>query len=246
MEKSLTLKLAGAVALAGSSQAYGQILPLTLPTNVPGVPPDGSENSEFYTVLSGITSGSPTGADFKFEYYNGSSYFFTGATPIKLTTGVAVNYPGGFYDSAIAFGTKIGTDTYSFTKGFGPGASPSNLTVLAQSYPGGPVTSYMQPNTPTYLGFQFADGSGNIHDGYLELESATYTSPTSPGGLLFLSGAYNATPDIGDGLGDVTAGEAPAAAPEPSTLSALVLGAAALGGIGLARRRRTALVTAQD
>jgi hypothetical protein len=225
MEKSLALKLAGAAAMAGSSQAYGQIIQLTLPGNLVAVP--FVEQGEYYNVLTGVsTPGFVSGDNFKFEIYTGY-YFFTAAKPLGLKDGVAVNYPGGFYDSAVGFGAKVGSDTYSFTKG--PGNSSGALTVLAQSY----GTPFQQSNTNQILGFQFADGSGNIHNGYLELDSETPTL-TNPGGLFFIGGAYNSKIDGTPG-GDIFT------VPEPSTLSALVLGAAALGGLGLARRRRTAL-----
>ena len=96
-------------------------------------------------------------------------------------------------------------------------------------------------NTAEYLGFQFLDtDDGLVHDGWLEIENETYTSATNPGGLIFLGGAYNTVADSAGGT--ILAGQsAPAAVPEPGTLSALALGAAGLVGVGLKRRRKAAL-----
>jgi hypothetical protein len=253
-QSAYALKLAGAAALAGSSQAYGQIIPITPPTNITN--PSGAVMfmSEYYNVLTGVTntSGTPSPTDdFNFSYYlstNGNSSTYVDG--LKATSLIASTYAVGYlYADALAKGTKIGTDTplqfnqishipsypaiyLTDVEGDGTVTTPSNL---------------QQPNVDEYLGFQFLDSNdGLIHNGWLELDSPTYPG-SNLSGITFIAGAYNSIPDSAPGgLGDIAAGEEPAAVPEPGSLSLLVLGAAALGGIGLAHRRRAALAVAQD
>jgi len=230
MRQSTAVKLASAVALAGSTQAYGQIIQLTLPNPIAEPPANGSEPQEFYDLTTGMTL--PTndgGLDIRFEYYHGMGYFGGGDyvfTAAKAYPGIALaenaNGSAG-YAPAIAAGTKIGSDTFNFK----PGTYES---ILTQAY-SGTVSTYQQPNTPEYLAFQFTGSDGKLHDGYFELETQISTGPDSPGGLIFLQAEYNSQPDTGDGTGDIVV-------PEPGTLSSLLMGAAALGAVGLARRRR--------
>lgn len=246
MSKSVTFKLAGAAALAASSQAYGQII-ITPPSNIPGNDPSASPGfvNEFYDVQTGATSASATGpgftADFEFQYYNiaetGGNYFSTRIIPLLPGDSFAGN---GFYfynADAIPSGAKVGSDNYTFVDS---GGSYGSAT-LAESY-GSPATSFssQQVDQKTFLGFQFTGSDSLIHDGYIELESESYVSPSNPGGLIFFGAAYNSAADALDGSGDITT----PAIPEPGTLSSLMLGAAALGGVGLLRRRRSLL--AQD
>jgi hypothetical protein len=259
MNKSAVLKVAGAAALAGSTQAYGQIVQLSLPANLTLPTPTNSEMahpdyfrsfaSEDYTVQPS----SSIGTDFYFSafYSRPTPYFGTGVYPMKIGNGVAGTYIGGtFYASGLAAGTKIGTDTtLTFdTQTAASLATYNNLAILAGSSDGmnsqntSTLLNAQQPNMPVYLGFQFVDGQNNVHDGWLELNSTLSGDPSSPGGLTFLGGAYNSVADTGDGTGDILVGEVP----EPGTISSLVMGAAALGCVGLMRRRRAAVATAQD
>jgi hypothetical protein len=266
MSKSAAFKLAGAAALAGSTQAYGQVILMTpsmLPSNIPGGPPQ-TNTSETYDVTAGVTNGGSP--DFTFQYVN-SSFVYAGTTyynfstyisNLKAKSAIASTFNGPFlYADALAVGTKIGIDTplqfnqpntsYTYTSpttGLPVTRAINPVTYLTYTFDGGSSGGeQQQPNSPYYIGFQFTDGvDGKIHDGWLELESNTYTDPGNPGGLIFLGGAYNSVADTGDGAGDILVGEVP----EPGTISSLVLGAAALVGVGLMRRRRAALAAAQD
>jgi hypothetical protein len=250
-------KLAGAAALAGSTQAYGQIVlitPSNLPSNITGYAPTYPAPlvTETYDVSAGETNGGTP--DFSFHYWNSSyfyagtgktySTFYTSVANLKMGAAIASSFQGTpfLYADAISAGTKIGSDTLNF---YQPTRLVNPVTYLTYTYQGATVNGLQQPNTPTYLGFQFTGADSQIHDGWLELESETYTSPSSPGGLIFLGGAYNSVADPGadsGGVGDIFAGEVP----EPGTISSLMLGAAALVGVGLMRRRRASLVIAQD
>ena len=235
-----------AAAIAGSTQAYGQIIPIaSLPSDITSNPATGANTIEYYNVLTGVTTPNQVpGDDFRFEVasgpYGGGTFANSAVVPIQLKDSIAVTnaalYPPA---AAISAGTKIGSDTYSFSSPTAPftGApgTPEDKIYLVGVYDGTPYTA-QQPNSPTYLGFQFADATGNIHDGYFELET-TVDATTGADTLEFLNGAYNSAVDTGNGSGDITAGEMDI--PEPGTLSSLVLGAAALAGVGLMRRRRT-------
>ena len=161
----------------------------------------------FYTAVHGGTGGAST-ANY---YYGGNAKFFA---------------------YGIAKGATIGTSgTYSSF-----GQSATYFTVLGEVYKGN-VASLFPINQVSYLGFQFLGTDGALHDGWLELENETFTSTASPGGLIFLAGAYNSVADTAAG-GAIAAGlRGTNAVPEPGTLGALAAGAAALAGVGLKRRK---------
>ncbi len=248
---ALTLTgLAGAVAVAGASQAYGTVINVAAPNTITGHAPSTAGTSrEYWNPATGATT-TTTGADLvNFGYYNNSSTneFFTGVYLLSATSGV----PGGgvvsYYASnatnyayGLAKGATIGTGATYATFGQKAGY----YSILSLTYKG---TAYaiQKPGTTYYVGFQFTDtADGLLHDGWVELESDTYTSAANPGGLKFIAAAYNNVPDASGGtiaIGAVGTN----AIPEPGTLSALALGAAALGGVGLQRRRKNASVVAQ-
>ena len=190
-------------------------------------------------MLTGVTTATATSADdLEFGYYNNSSNgeFFTGVYALKGGTTAAYYASNGVvYAYPIAKGGKIGSGgNYNF------GQKSGYFTFLSVSV-AGTQYGFRTENEPEYLGFQFLDSNdGQLHDGWLELDSETYTSASNPGGLIFLGGAYNTVSDTAGGT--IDAGQT-AAVPEPGTLGALAAGAAALVGVGLKRRRQSALAT---
>lgn len=228
--------LSGAIAFAGSTQAYGAVVNLTLPTNIPGhAPSTAGTTREYYNAETGVTSTTTTanpGYDLNLGYFNGSA-----TAPNEFFTGVYVNGGGivSYYASnatnyayGVALGKTIGTGGNYATFGQKTGY----YSILSLTY-NGTAYAIMQPGTSYYLGFQFTAADGMKHDGWLQLESDAYASAANPGGFKFLAGAYNTTPDAQGGI--IAAGQT--AVPEPGTLSSLAVGAAALGGLGLKRRR---------
>ncbi len=245
MNKAVAFKLAGAAALAGSSQAYGSIVVVTPPNNLNGFPDDGSQSQEIegYDFYTGQTNPTTNPADFSFKYnnipfifdifsnvYSGVQGFNTGGPTVNT---VAATYTYGYNADQLTVGTKVGNDNplLQFVASYDTIGGPGVLTLTGSTTPQAEVT---------YMGVEFTDPSGVLHNGYLELEVVNNT-PSDPGGLFFLGAAYNSlSANAPDGAGDITV----EALPEPGTISSLALGAAALGGVGLLRRRRSIL--AQD
>jgi hypothetical protein len=244
-QSTYALKLAGAAALAGSTQAYGQIVELTLPPLLTLPAPTNSrpnfpdETFSFTGESYSVQPSSSIGPDFYFSafYSNPTPYFNTAVYPLNPGNGVVVTYAGSNYATALTVGDKIGSDTpltfdtvsdVAILAGSSDGNNSANPNTLPNAQP---------VNTSVYIGFQFKDGLNNVHDGWMELDSTLSVGETSPGGLTFMRGAYNSVADTGNGAGDILVGEVP----EPGTISSLVLGAAALVGVGLLRRRRASL-----
>ncbi len=233
--------LAGAAALAGSTQAYGAVVNINLPSNITGSTGDTASTKEYFNIQTGVTSStSSSSTQLEFGYFDGpagggGTEFFTGI--YVATTGGTLGYYSSYgtvYAYPLAKGTLVGTG----------GPDPTNqhagyFTLLALNYAGNSY-GFKTENEPMYIGFQFTASDGQLHDGWLELESTTYTSPGNPGGLEFLGGAYNTTPDSQGGT--ILVGQT-AAVPEPGTLAALAAGAAALTGVGLKRRQRQRAAT---
>ena len=233
--------LAGAAAFAGATQSYGTIVNLVDPSNITGNAPNtAASTKEFYSVDTGKTTTTSTGAEFEFGYLNSSTYneFFTGIYGLKGAKAAAYQYStaNSAYAYAIPKGGVIGTGgPFKFNQ------YTSRFTFLSLYANGSSYNSIQPLNTPEYLGFEFTSTTdGLLHDGWLEIESETYTSAASPGGLIFIAGAYNTVADSAGGT--ILAGQVGTnAIPEPGTLSALALGAAGLAGLGLKRRRQAAL-----
>jgi hypothetical protein len=247
------VKLAGAAVLAGSTQAYGQIISITPPTNITNPSPTGGTDPgavnvqhEGYNVLTGVTTPGPGLAtdDFLFGYYiSGGDYFSQSYIKgLKSTSLVAsanayspVLQATYLYANALPKGANI-PDALSFNQAGAPGIY---LTSVAADGTVTTPSNYQQPNTDEYLGFQFTDSNDNqIHYGWIELDSVTYPG-SNLSGINFIAAAYNAQPGAAILAGEVET-------PEPGTISSLLLGAAALGGVGLMRRRRAGLATVQN
>jgi hypothetical protein len=235
--------MAGAVALAGASQAYGTIINVAAPTDIPGNAPNTAGTTrEFWDVDTGqTTSTRSTGGDsIEFAYLNSSTYtesftglYVFGGKPVAYYASNGVTYP-----YPLAKGTTIGTGgPYSFYQTSG------KLSFLAFSY-GGNFYGFNSQNSLEYVGFDFTSTDGLVHDGWVELESISNDGTDLDGGLTFVGAAYNSVPDSSGGT--ITAGQSGTnAVPEPGTLAALAVGAVGLAGAGLRRRRRASLAAAQ-
>ncbi len=240
MRKNTVIKgLAGAAAMAGASQAYGAVVNVTLPANVVGAAP---------TTSSTITAANTRNIDLNGDGVRDISVRFrdftaTGGTVLQSFfyggTSTSPGAPVGYYIAAThnqtyAFSLKtsyvIGGDSSFYqTAGY--------LGHIVTNYKGKNYgfTAYLgQAGVAETIGFRFTAGTDQIDYGYLQLETDPYVSATNPGGIRFISLAYENTGAA------ITVPAIPAAVPEPGSLAALALGAASCVGLGLKRRRAAA------
>ena len=240
--------LIGAVAVASASQAYGGVVSVKAPANIPGNAPSTTGTLEYWNVATGTTTSAATAAtDFALGYGDFSTtgggavlesvgYGYTGKFAGKTYSYTAPN--GKTYANTYAFSIPKGATIGTAGKYAAFAQTAGQVTFLSLNYNG---TDYgnLPVGTPGYVGFQFTAADGLLHDGWLELETDPYTSAASPGGLTFLGAAYNTTPDAQGGI--IAAGDTgTSSVPEPGSLSALAIGAIGLTGVGRGRRRAAA------
>ena len=192
---------AGAAALAAASQAYGAIIVLTPPTDLPA-PSATAASSDFDVNADG-------GVEFTFASFGGAppDTSFQEAIFTNLIGTYVVGYTGPFYDyaSRLTAGTTIGPAN-AFVDG---NYTDSYRAILTSQFAGTTYGDFQ--NGRGFLGFQFLN-NGVINYGYVEL------SADQANGVQFFSAAYD----------DSGAAIAAGAVPEPGSLAALAAGAAAL------------------
>ena len=237
--KKVTTGLAGAVAIAGGSQAYGAIVNVTPPATLTNTPGGG-------TQIPGAT----TGVIGTFTYWDVNSdgtndFLFTDrypntaagsygvvwqenmnpATSALATTNGVISYAGAFvrYGTALSQGFSIATGgAFSTTTAVTLGSRYS-YGANGVSYYGGFATGG-KVGQNYFAGFRFASG-GNTYYGYVQLA-------VSAGQITFVNAAYNNTPNTA-----ILAGAR--AVPEPGTMAALAVGAM-VTGVAIKRRRQKA------
>lgn len=223
-----TTGLAGAIAIAGASQAYGSVAFVATPAN--------------YTPTGATTAATRVGTwdvnqdgnlDFAFGFSQASltgNFFIgiygNGGTGIAAGVGTYEAY--GFYLSRLAVGNAVGSAS-SF------GQNTGYYSVLASRYAGNFYGNFVSATGATqagWVGFEFTAADG-IHYGALNLAVNRYQSAADPGGFRFLGAEY-----------ETVAGQALTitAVPEPTSLAALAFGAVGAAGVVL-RRRKTAAET---
>lgn len=221
-----TTGLAGAVAIAGGTAAYGQIIVVSTPADF--VVSAGTATAP--SVNWDVNGDGINDFTFGYRYPNtatGSGVIwqanmnpFTGSA---ATNGV-IGYTGPFirYGSALAAGFSIGT---------GGAFSTVTQVALGSRYLSGGVPTYyggfaasIAPGTLAYAGFRFNDSGGQVHYGWILLS-------VGPGSIDFVSAAYQSTSNTA-----ILAG----AVPEPGTMAALAIGAVGVVGAVVRRRRQAA------
>lgn len=239
--KGATTGLAGALAIAGGSQAYGTIVNVTIPANLT------TTVGGTTTIANWDVNGDGT-PDFQFQdrYPNADpnggaagvvwQLRMNPATTALASTNNVIGYGASSafkYANALAFGANV-TSTGAFSAGAATLILGSQYTLgygSSKNYGGfasGPsgATGAVAPGTNAYAGFRFASG-GNTFYGWIQLSVNT-------GNLTFVNAAYNNTPGTA-----ITAGAT--AVPEPGTMASLSLGAVAvLGAVAKRRRARAA------
>ncbi len=231
--KNATAGLAGAVALAGGSQAYGAVVSVSPPAN--------------FVPTSGVTTGEEIPWD-----VDGN-----GTTDFEITFDQAStngNWEAGFYGvGGVGIAASIGyagtiTPAITYVTRLSAGGTVSSTSAFAQTPAG---TQYFYPSVlgsrygtkfygqftnhtggtaiRGFVGFEFTGADGLLHYGDIELSTSRYRSATNPGGFTFYSAAYNTTAGA-----PITI----SAVPEPTSLGALAFGAAGAAGAAWRRRRK--------
>lgn len=224
-----TTGLAGAVAIASGSQAYGAIVNVATPATLTNTAGSTSATSVTWDVNGDSI------ADFTFScrYNNGAGVIWqdnmTGATGNSVL-GYGSTANAFRYGSAFSLGTSI-----SATPPAGTAFETAVQTIMGSVYNGTPYGGFAATSAPgtgsvtagtfSYAGFSFVAG-GNTFYGWLRMS-------VNAGSMQFASASYNNTPGTA-----IAAGAQ--AVPEPGTLAGLALGAAALGGVAWKRRRQAA------
>lgn len=229
LRSSIGQGLAGAVAIASSTAAYGAIQALVLPANIGPVVAPGTGGPVTWDANGDAVN------DFSFNYRFPNSTGTTGVVwqanmnPISSTGAAVVGYLGPFinYATNLAPGAPIGPV-------LNPGASfrgQAQVTLGSVYRSGGVPSPYggFSTGSPNVggagnpssgsglVGFRFGSGV-NTRFGWLRVNVIP-----DGGGIQFVEGAFE-----NDGR-SIAAG----AIPEPASLSALAFGALALG-----RRKR--------
>jgi hypothetical protein len=211
--------LAGAAALAASTEAYGAVVSVTPPAN--------------FIPSSGVTSpANQTPWDVNSDGTTDFSLFFAqSSTAGNWVSGIygyggvgvaaAVAYQGPFvvYVNRLVVGNTIGpASAFAQATGY--------VAVFASQFGGLPYGQFQSPNTTGYVGFEFTAADG-LHFGYFQVTTDHFQSAGSPGGQVFSQAFYETTPNTAITI-----------VPEPGSLAALAFGSALLGGLAL--RRKTA------
>ncbi len=222
-----TTGLAGAVAIASGSQAYGAVVSATLPANI--LPTSGA----FTTSVPWDVNGDGT-QDFEFDFNQVSTNgnFVSGVYGLG---GVGVNATVGYAGAYVTYTNRLSAGaTISASSSFAQEAP--YVSVLGSRYG---TKFYGQFINATggaairgFVGFEFTAADG-IHFGDIELSTSRYRSATNPGGITFYSASYQTTPGV-----PITI------VPEPTSLAALAFGAAGAAGVALRRRKAASQPTA--
>ncbi len=231
---SLAIKgLTGAVALAGTTQAYGAVV-------IGNAPLTNTITGTATANTGGFTSWDIDG-DGVLDFTVGAAVFRAGGTPPlqrpDSTTSVngvypsemAVGYAGyspvfgkTIYCSNLALGTTVGS-TSAFT-----GLNDA-YGFLGNRY--GTTAKGQFLNTTGYIGFRFLE-SGALHYGYAEFSSVLSGSTNADATctVTYLGSYYETTANTPIVIGAV---------PEPGSLAALAFGVAGMVGTVACRRLKT-------
>lgn len=229
--------ITGALALAGGSQAYASVVNVATPANLTNtagggtVLPDSSAMTGTYTYWDVNGDGIN---DFLFEdrYPNTDPLSDKGVIwqlrmqPATTALASSNNVIGYGTSATFKYATSLNAGV---TIGAGGAFSGGATTlVLGSQYTYGGTPSYYggfayakPPGTNAYAGFRFAAG-GSTYYGWVQLS-------VSAGKISFVNAAYDDAPDTA-----ITAGAL--AVPEPGSMAALAVGAAAVLG-AVAKRR---------
>ncbi|MDQ6862013.1 MAG: PEP-CTERM sorting domain-containing protein [Verrucomicrobiota bacterium] len=218
--------LAGALAIAGGTAAYGAPVLVNPPpdlTNTIG-------NAVTTTVNWDVNNDGIIDFTFTNRYPNSSTTGVVWQLNMNPAAGTAatngvVSYQGAFvrYAFALAANTPINSAS-AFSTG-------TQITLGSRYSSGGVQQNYggfaaaIPPGTMAFAGFRFTAADG-VHYGWVQLS-------VNAGIIRFSRAGYETTPGV-----PILAGTG-AAVPEPSTLAMLAVGAVGVVGAAIKRRRRS-------
>jgi hypothetical protein len=217
--------LAGALAIASGTSAYGNVVVVSVPANL--VTPQGGANTSVSWDVNGDAINDFTFTDRYPDTPKGSYgvVWQLNMNGIAATSGT-LGYMGPFirYAFALQFGAPINGGGSFNAGGQACLGSLYSYGGQGQFYYGGFAANgpngSVPPGTFAYAGFRFNAADGT-HFGWIRLK-------VGPGTLTFDSAAYETTAGTAISAGAV---------PEPGTLSLLALGAAGVVGAVVKRRR---------
>ena len=235
LTKKVSQGLMGALAMAGGSAAYGDVVVVTPPPNlVPSVLPleEPTPGSGGISLVWDVNSDGTDDFEFTFRQPESATGVDWQANIFPLsgafTFGMPATFvPGAFYTHCFSLGETIdGTAPPA-----GNVVSPSPTQGIMASVFGGPGGTYygdfQPPTSRGFVGFGFTTVDGTFY-GYLELRT-TRASMVGDPGIEFFSAAYDNT-----SLTPIQAG----AIPEPGTLALLAFGAAGVAAVNHRRKRK--------
>ena len=215
--KTASKGLAGALAIASGSSAYGAIVSANLPTDIfPASFPTGSTT----TVSWDVNGDGINDFNFSFRQPESTTGIDWQANIYAFANSAVLGYVGPYFPYAGRFtaGQPIaagGGNTFQ------PGVAAGTQIIIASIYAGTTYGQFQPPNSTGFIGFQFTVGA-NTFNGYIQLKTSRSF------GIDFISAFYNNTPG-----GAITAGQVP----EPGTLALLAFGAVGVAG-AIAKRRK--------
>jgi hypothetical protein len=215
--------LLGALAIAGGSAAYGDVVVVAPPADLaPSQLPEATGIDRFWDVDGDAID------DIQFNFR-------------QPQTSGSLDWQGNFFGQTASTFAQLGPPFF-YVHRFNAGDTigplpptgevvlpPAQQGIFASNFNGIYYGQFQPPNSRGFLGFQFTNSMGTFF-GYLELQITRASAVNDPG-FQFFAAAYDDTPGT-----PIIAG----AIPEPGTLSMLVLGAAGLLAACKRRSRKQA------
>jgi hypothetical protein len=223
--------LVGALALAAGSSAYGAIVVVSPPANLPNVASPTTAGPVQWDINGDAVN------DFNFTFRNPQA---TGngvqwQANMNTSPGGGINAVAGYQGPFVNYGSRLNAnDVIGATLPAGSSWRNQAQVVLGSFYRSGtlnPYGGFATGTSPTssvvrgYVGFRFSI-AGQTRYGWLDVEVRGSGAAANTGGIFFFGAAYE------DSGASIPAG----AVPTPGALAALAIGAAAT----MRRSRRTA------
>jgi len=223
-----TTGLAGAAALAGVTQAYGAVVVRPIPANIAGKDPTTTTSSTTTQRNIDVDGNGTTDIRVGYRSFTVSGYVIQQSFVQSLTGKTLAYGPVGSNSQYYAYRLAAGD---IIPGSFPLGQNATFLTHVATNIDGsdygltGPNAWYL--GNRGFVGFNFTNASGQLVNGYVEMQTNAWAGAGTIG-VQFFSLGYESTPGQSIAAGAV---------PEPSTLAALAFGGAGLAAMAYRRRK---------